>query len=399
MRDSIFNLEIDILLIIILSISFFTSYLLIPKLIGIIKFKNLMDSPVNRSSHEVKTPTLGGIVFYISLIFTIFMIQYFSPLNSGFNFLVGITILFFVGLKDDLMVLSPWTKLIAQLIAVILALMSPELWILNLDGFLSIETIPWGLGVIISSFIMIFIINSYNLIDGIDGLAGLLGVTILSIYSVFFYLSGDHLYMLLSIASIGSLVAFLKYNLSQRNKIFMGDTGSLIMGYIIAIMTVRLLSLEGVALENLHIKPMNKVLVIGSIIFFPTVDVARVILMRLINRKSPFAADRSHMHHLMIDKGLTHSKASFTLIICGLIMFGAIYSINSFISYTTLSMVFILLTISCYFILLILDSNKYAIIYRKKFKRIFPKKIQKFEFRSRKILINSLKKIFYKDLL
>jgi len=297
------------------------------------------------------------------------------------------------------MVLSAKSKILAQLLAITFILINPDLYIQNLHGFLGINEISIYFIIPISYFFMIFIINAYNLIDGIDGLAAMLGVLIFSIYAIFFYFVGLNVYFLLSVVTVGFLIAFLRFNLSRKNKIFMGDTGSMILGFLIGMMTLRFLALNVTQFQEVHIKPQNSLLVALSILFFPVIDVIRVILMRLINKKKIFYPDRCHMHHILIDKGITHIKASITLTLSSLFIFFVIFLTNTFLSNLSLSILFLILTLGTFFVLMILDSDKKARKYRKKFKSLFPRSFQGKEFRLRKSVIITLKKLFYRNML
>ena len=397
--DSLFeNIKVEIVALVVLLVGFVTTFIITPKLIAIIRHTNLMDHADERSSHTVKTPTLGGISFYISLIFGLFTIHFFGYDGSSLYVIVGLTILFFVGLKDDIMVLSAFTKLMAQLLAVSFVLILPDLWITSFSGFLGIGDIPLYIGILISYFLMIFIINAYNLIDGIDGLAGLLGFLIFTIFGFLFYLAGNYFYFLLCILSIGFLAAFLRFNLSKKNKIFMGDTGSLVVGFLIAIMTIHFLAMPDQMYEQILLNPVHKFVIALSIIFFPTADVSRVILMRLLNNRGPFEPDRCHMHHILVDRGLSHKKASITLAICGAIIFTIIYLFNMAVSPWGLLAIFILLYLMTFSILLLLDYDDKATTYRKRFKAMFSRDIQVLEFRIRKKIIFILKRLFYRDM-
>lgn len=393
------SIKIEIIALVVLLIGFVTTYIIIPKLIIIIRHTNLMDQPDERSSHTEKTPTLGGVSFYISLIFGLFTIHYFDYDGASLNVIVGLTILFFIGLKDDLMVLSPYTKLWAQFIALSFVLVLPDLYLTSFNGFLGIEQIPAYIGILLSYFIMVFIVNAYNLIDGIDGLSGMLGIWIFIVFGSFFYFLDHYFYFLLSILGVGFLLSYLRFNLSQKHKIFMGDTGSLMVGFLIAILTVRFLAMREFEYEKLMINSGYKFLIVISILFFPIVDIARVIIMRLLNGNGPFEADRRHMHHILVDKGLQHKVASVTITICGLIIFSILYVLNLRLSPLIFIIVFLSLTLMTFTILLLLDSDKHATTYRKKFKAIFPRSFQIIEFRVRKMIIFVMKKLFYKDLL
>ena len=393
------EVELEGVALLVFLASFLSTFILIPRLIGIIRYKDLMDDPDERSSHTEKTPTLGGVTFFVSIVFSLFIIHSFEYDGSALNIIMAVMILFFVGLKDDLMVLSAQTKVWAELISISFVLILPELWIHGFSGFLGIHEVPLFFSILMSYFIMVFIINAYNLIDGIDGLAGMLGVLILGIYAILFYLSSINFYFLLSITGVGLLIAFLRYNLSKNQKIFMGDTGSLIIGFLIAMLTIRFLAMPDAYYEQIWIKPINKFLIALSITFFPIVDVLRVILMRLMNNRGPFSPDRCHMHHILVDRGLIHKTASITLAICGIIIFGIVYIGNIYMNAWGLTGVFIGLYLVTFTVLLLLDYDKSAINYRRKFKALFPRPIQKVEFRIRKKVIFVLKKVFYKNLL
>lgn len=397
METLINKLNIETISLLVFGLSFVISYLTIPKLIDIIKYKDLMDHPNARSSHYNKTPTLAGVVFYISAIASLFIIHFIDNNDISFNVLIGLTILFFVGLKDDLMILSAKTKVLAQLLAITFILLNFDMSMIKFHGFLGITEIPLVLSIAISYFVAIFIINAYNLMDGIDGLAGMLGILILSIYALLFYNAGIDYFFLIAIMSIGFLIAFLRFNLSNKKKIFMGDTGSMIVGFIIGFLTLRLLAMNVVELNSIHIKPQNLALVTLSILFFPIFDVSRVIIIRRLKKRAIFKPDRCHMHHILIDKGLTHIKASKTIVLSNLLICISIYSVNTYLNIFGLFILFIILSFVAFLILMVLDRDGLAIKNRKKFKALFPRYIQNREFRIRKKIIWTLKNLFYKN--
>jgi len=399
MKAFFLDLNIEYFAILIFGISFALCYVVTPKVISINRYKKLMDHPNLRSSHINKVPTLGGISFYISAIFSLFILHYIDKVDICFNIIIALTILFFVGIKDDLMVLSARIKVLAQLAAITFVMINPDVQIHSFHGFLGIGELSLFITIPLSYFFMIFIINAFNLIDGIDGLAGMLGMVIFSIFSIFFYYLQLDLYFLLSVVIVGFLFAFLRYNFAKKNKIFMGDTGSMIIGFLIGLMTLRFLALDTNQFLNIHIQPQNSFLIALAILFFPVIDVTRVIVMRLINKKGIFYPDRCHMHHILIDKGLTHIKASATLTINSVFVFVIIYIANIYLSALYLFVLFFVLTFFTFLTLLILDSNGEAVKYRKRFKSFFPRYVQIKEFRIRKKIIVTMKSLFYKNLM
>lgn len=289
--------------------------------------KRLMDDPNQRSSHKSKTPTLGGVAFFYCLVFSLFFIKDRAEHMEFIYIIPGLTILFIIGLKDDLVVLSPGTKLIAQIVAIAFVLVNPSFIIESLNGFLNIYEIPFFLYLTIAGFLMLTIINSYNLIDGIDGLASIVGIVIMIIYTTIFYLSKEYFFALIAITMNACLMAFFGFNVSSSKKIFMGDTGSLIVGFIISILTLKFLALEPTAYGELPFLLENAPLIAISILIVPLFDTARVFTIRIANKKGPFSPDRNHVHHVLIDFwGLSHKQASF-IIGCFNILFVVLFII------------------------------------------------------------------------
>jgi len=292
---------------------FLASAYLIPKVSKISSSKGLMDQPNNRSSHLKSTPSLGGIAFYIIFIFTLYFTDQFDDLTISKSILPGATLMFFMGLKDDLVGLSPKIKFGGQILACCFVLNHPAFDFDNLNGFLEIFSIPIWIGKPLSLLIMITIINAYNLIDGIDGLAASLGTVALTCLAICFFWIDNNFLGLTAVSMIGTLLGFLFFNLSERKKIFMGDTGSLLIGFLISIMSIRLLSLDA----NLNTLPFHQKyipLLMGVIILLPIYDVIRVFIIRLIEGRPALSADRKHLHHVIIDKlNWSHRRASFAL--------------------------------------------------------------------------------------
>lgn len=273
-----------------------------------------MDNPNQRSSHKSRTPTLGGVAFFYTLIFALFFIRGRDAFDEAMYIIPGLTILFIVGLKDDLVVISPGAKLMAQVLAITFILANPSFTIHSLNGFLNINEIPYYLYLIIGGFMLLTIINSYNLIDGIDGLASIVGIVIMVIYTTIFYLTEEYFFALISITMNASLMAFLGFNLSSDKKIFMGDTGSLIVGFVISVLTLKFLALKPDSYTELPFLLENAPLIAISILIVPLFDTARVFAIRIANKKAPFSPDRNHTHHVLIDYwGLTHKQASFII--------------------------------------------------------------------------------------
>lgn len=311
MSEVIFNIESIFLLFFIGT--FFTTYVIIPMIIKVAEYKNYTDKPNGRSSHIKCVPTLGGVAFFITLILAFFFIKDWNTSNLSIYIIPGLAILFLTGLKDDIMVISPSSKLSAQILAVVFILSNSAMQIQGLNGFLGFDEIPVYVVFPISVLLMVVIINAYNLIDGIDGLASIIGIIISISFGIIFYYLELYYFSILSIMVFAMLLAFLRYNLSYDKKIFMGDTGSLIIGFMISILTIRFLAITPNNLEKLPFLKENIPFIVLAILIVPLFDLGRVFLIRILNKRNPFRPDRNHAHHILIDLGLSHPKASLLL--------------------------------------------------------------------------------------
>jgi len=298
-------------------VSFFTSIFVaitaIPVIINISKLKDLMAEIEVRSSHEELTPTLGGVAIFAATLIAYFIWD--NP-NEGHEIhltVAALIILFFLGIKDDILILAPNKKLYIQIAASLLLISCGDLRIANLYGLLGIHDINYISSIIFTTFIFISLTNAINLIDGIDGLAGSVGLLSSLIFSFLFFNLGLFAMATLSISLAGALLGFLKFNYSEKNKIFMGDTGSLIVGFLLSFFSVKFIAFNSDFIYNPNLGNDSPILVI-LILIIPLFDTLRVFILRLIEGNSPFKGDRKHMHHILIDLQLSHGKATFSLI-------------------------------------------------------------------------------------
>jgi UDP-GlcNAc:undecaprenyl-phosphate/decaprenyl-phosphate GlcNAc-1-phosphate transferase len=292
--------------------SFGITYYLMPKIIIISNFQRIHATPNERSSHSSAVPNIGGSAFFICLMLGLYFIYPYDKFGNLIAFIPGLTILFIVGLKDDLVVLAPLTKLAAQIASAIFFVFQYKWNIESLHGFMGIDNMPPILAAFLAVVIIVSCINAINLIDGIDGLAATIAIIMFSVFASLFFVTERYFLFLLAILMIGSLIAFLRFNLSKDKKIFMGDTGSMILGFLIGAMTIRFLSLDDLAISKLPFQYANIPFVVGAILIVPFFDTARVFTLRILQKRSPFSADRSHIHHIIVDKyQISHRRASF----------------------------------------------------------------------------------------
>ena len=326
-----------------------TTFLLIPRIRNTTLKLGYTDTPDARSSHQNTVPTFGGIAFYISLILTLFMLQKEYDNAIIITLLVSISILFFTGFKDDLRNSSPKAKLFGQLLAVSLLMLHSEFYISSLHGLFGIYEMPPIIGVPFSVFLFISIINAYNLIDGIDGLASMVGIVAAFSFGVLFYHLDLYFYTGICVALLSMLFAFLRFNFSTKKKIFMGDTGSLTIGFVLGILGMRLMTLDFETVSLIGIPRSGIPLLFLTILIVPTFDVSRVIFIRLIKKMSISSPDRNHIHHILIDAGLTHKKASLLLGFVNIFLVGMMYfSIKLIGLYTSISFLALILLLFIY---------------------------------------------------
>lgn len=326
--------------------SILSTWIVLPKIIGVVTYKRLMDQPNERSSHTIQTPSLGGIAFYATIVLGLYFLQSFDQTNKTMALIPGLLILFIVGLKDDLVVLSPLTKLFAQIVSISFILYHPDFHIQDLHGFMGIQDISLYITIPLGGFVMLSVINAFNLIDGIDGLAAIVGIVIFSVLGTLFYFLELPFFLGISLMMTGSLASFLRFNLSSDKKIFMGDTGSLLIGFIIACAVMRIFALPAHRLKELPFHLDNLPLVVMAILVVPFFDTARVFTIRLLNKRSPFSADRNHIHHILIDYlKMSHKQASFTIGLTN------IFFIIFFISLSTVVNNYVLLSITVFILM------------------------------------------------
>ncbi len=321
---------LNFILVFVVSLS--VAWFSIPYIIKVSEIKHLFDEPSeDRKIHVKRTPNLGGMAIFASFFFTtLFFVpgETFRYLNY---LLCALLILFVVGLKDDLVGLSPSKKFIAQIAAAFIIAYFGDIRITGLHGVFGIHTINFWVSIGFSLFLIILIVNAFNLIDGIDGLAGIIGFIVFTIYAVGFYMMGYTSLSLISVALMGSILGFLRYNLSPA-KIFMGDTGSLLIGLIAAALTIKFVDLNRpiytAVTDGLHIQAAPVVAI--SILIIPLFDTLRVFSIRALSGKSPFTADRNHLHHKLLDRGYGHTQAALILAAINFLFIAVIFFAKDF---------------------------------------------------------------------
>lgn len=297
-----------------------------PSVIKVAKLKHLVDEPgESRKIHRRSVPTIGGIVIFAGTIIAYCLwfpsreawqfgnnYDAIGALNE-FKYLVAcMFILFFVGVKDDIIGVSPTKKLLVHIAVGFILVFIADIRITQFWGLFGIYTIPFWLSISLSLFVYIVIVNAINLIDGVDGLAAGVSLIASMAFAFWFYKTGDQPLALLAMGLAGSLFGFLIYNF-QPAKIFMGDSGSLIIGIVLFVLAVKMIELGFLKERSVAMNYVSKPVLAMAILSYPLIDTLRVFILRASKGRSPFSADRNHIHHKLLAMGLSHRQTSVAL--------------------------------------------------------------------------------------
>jgi len=291
-----------------------------PSIISMAHAKGLLDEPNQRTMHTCLTPRLGGLGIFAGFFSAITIFGDFSTEDKGIQMLLAsIVVLFFVGLKDDITPVSVFKKFFMQVLATAIVVFFGDVRIDNFYGFLGVYGIDYGTSYALTFLVIIGLTNSINLIDGLDGLAGSLIVFISLCFGMCFFLN-DSPYVFVSVGLAGALLGFLKYNVNKAT-IFMGDTGSLVSGFVLSVLAIKAV--------NLEYADVNMPAMTLAILIIPVVDTLRVFIIRTLDGKSPFIPDRRHLHHLLSEFGFGPNTVILILLIVNVMFVLSIYFLSS----------------------------------------------------------------------
>ncbi len=313
-------------LILSLIVGFITAYKAIPVIINISKLKGLTDNPdEKRKIHDRKVPNVGGVGVFFGFVVSCglaicnFIPDYFTIMTAS------LIILFFIGIKDDILVIDWRKKLAGQILAGGLIVFAGGIYVPGLDGLFAIYNFPQYTGMLFSVFAIIIITNSFNLIDGVDGLAGTLSLIASAVFGTWFILGGHYSEAIILFSLTGALAAFLFFNFEPA-KIFLGDTGSLMIGFILSVSAFRLMQLNP---DTAYVSLARPAIFAFSVMIIPMFDTLRVIIIRILKRRSPLKPDNNHIHHNLLDKGFNHRDIVFVLSFVNLLIISISVLINS----------------------------------------------------------------------
>lgn len=303
--------------------SFLVTLTLIPVVIRVFKSIDVLDKPDSRKIHSISTPSLGGIAMFIGLILALLIAVPFFDLASEKYLLGGIILIFLLGVRDDLSSLQANHKLVVQLFAACLVVCFMDIKISGFHGLFGIHTFGWYFDEIFTILVIAIMTNAFNLIDGIDGLAGSIGLLISIVFCFLFSYTGNQFNAVISLGISGASLSFLIYNW-HPSKVFMGDTGSMMLGFILTVLFIRFLAIPDEVSNQ-----MSPVALVLSLFVLPTYDTLRVFIIRFVTGKHPLAPDRNHIHHVMLKLGFNHGHATLLLVTYNMMLFGAVYLLQS----------------------------------------------------------------------
>ena len=305
--------------------SFFVVLIATPSLIKVAKLKHLVDyQNEKRKVHKTSKPTIGGVIIFAAAIFAFCLWFPTEDRNYGltselmitsfneFKFLLAsVLILFFIGVKDDIIGTAPSKKLVGHILVGCILVLMADIRITSMHGIFGFYELPEWTSIILSLFTYIVLVNAFNLIDGVDGLASGIGLIGATFFGLWFYFAGNVPLALLCASVSGSLLAFLIFNFSPA-KIFMGDSGSMFIGAIMSVLAIKMIEYDTTALPN-AISSLSKPILAMSILVYPLFDTIRVFFLRLVKGVSPFTADQNHIHHRLMKMGLNHKYTALVL--------------------------------------------------------------------------------------
>ncbi len=293
-------------------ISFTISSLFFPVLIKLLHKWEIFDDPVHHKIHTDFKPSMGGICIMLGVVFTLLISFPFLEWVKLRYFFVGLAIIFITGLRDDILTLDPLRKLVGQILPIFIAVVFGKIMLTSLYEIYPF-TFPSWLSWIITIFSIIILTNAYNLIDGIDGLAGAISLVIFLFFGIWFFVGGQYYSSILALSFAGAVMAFLIFNW-QPSKIFMGDTGTLAIGFALSFLAISFINFNYSLPQESELRFNASISTAVCVLIVPIFDTLRVIILRLRKLQSPFQADRNHLHHQFLKLGYSHAKTTFIIV-------------------------------------------------------------------------------------
>ncbi len=304
--------------------AFVLTYFLVPLVIGMSHKRHLFAHASERSSHWENISALGGIAIFTGILIPLSLWLLFKTFQELPYLLSAMGVVFLIGLRDDVVPVSPFFKLLGQSLAVVLLLFKTDLYLSGFHGLMGLNDAPTWLMYLLSGLLILFLTNAFNLIDGIDGLAGSIGALVLATYGCWFWVTHQMDYALLAFITASAVLAFLRYNFTPA-RIFMGDSGALIVGLVCAILTIRFVEAPTNAEHPIFFQP---IVVAIALLIIPVFDTLRVFFTRIYRGQHPLKADRRHIHHMLLDLGYSHMQATALLVTVNIFCITLVFSLE-----------------------------------------------------------------------
>lgn len=307
----------------IVAFSTLLTVLALPSILHVARERHLYDDLGSfRKHHDHGIPRLGGVAIFVSFTITSLLFG-FADRSLPINYLLtACIILFAMGMKDDLTGVNSITKFAMQFVVAAILVGLGDIRLTSMYGIFGIYELPYFISLVLSTLIIMLIVNAFNLIDGIDGLASATGIIANATFAGLFIYMKHYELAAVALAMVGATIGFLRYNLSPA-KIFMGDTGSLLIGLISAVMALKFIELNKFTsgkLPEIYTAPA----LAFAILIGPIFDTLRVFVLRIAKGDSPFKADRNHMHHRILTLGFSHIQTTIILSSLNIISIGIV---------------------------------------------------------------------------
>ena len=336
--------------ILCITVSFITAFAAVlwlhPTMVDIARKKGITDNPNKRKLQREPIPVLGGVAVFFGIIAGLGCASRFYDCSDIVPIIAVLTLMLYTGTTDDIVGLTPKTRLLIEIIAVAVVIYIGGYSINNFHGLWGIYGLPVWIGIPLTLFAGVGIINSINLIDGVDGLSSGFCITACAIFGVFFWLSGDMTMATIAAACIGALVPFFYHNVfGKRQKMFIGDGGTLVMGMMMFLFVLRVLNIDRFAAlpagagDNFGLVPFTL-----AILAIPVFDTIKVMTVRIIHKTSPFSPDKKHLHHAFIERGFSHFATTISILLLNLLIvagwfaiYKSGYSVNAQLCFTVVA--------------------------------------------------------------
>lgn len=303
----------------LLVIALVVSWVAFVPLINIARRNSFMDRPGQRKLQQNPVPVLGGAAVFLGIVVGLCYFKTMMSYTSLFAVLGAMIVMLYVGMMDDLLTIKPWVRLTVETVVALLLIYGTRFTICNFQGIWGIDHLPTWISVPFSAFAMVGIINAINMIDGVDGLSSGYCITACALFATVFFVGHDYSFAALGMVTIGALIPFFVHNVfGHRSKMFIGDAGTMLMGTILASMVFSMCRYESYYEKYLTFN-FGMIPFCLAVLTLPVFDTLRVMTGRIVRGISPFKADKTHLHHIFIDAGLSHLAVTLTEIVLALV--------------------------------------------------------------------------------